>query len=199
MRVISWNILRLVGATPSDLAALVEDQQPDFLLLQEATVGTDGLPSLIGGHYWRQPMPNRTHGLAVWSRNSLPEPTVLPLPFDPNSRTGDRRIAAALQWDDLALVNVHLAHGPFLLRRQLRHIAGSVAGRAAIVGDTNAVGPTSLAGFQDIGPRRRTHMAKGILPVRIDRCLARGIACRHSAVLDRGRSDHHPILLELDC
>jgi hypothetical protein len=90
--------------------------------------------------------------------------------------------------DDLSLVNVHLTHGQLLLRRQLRHIADGVVGRVAIVGDTNAVGSTSLAGFQDIGPRKRTHLTKGIVPVRIDRCLARGIACSCAAVPDRGRA-----------
>ena len=199
MRVISWNVLRLVGATATDLAALVDGQRPDFLLLQEATADIDGLRSLIGGHYWRRAMPDRIHGLGFWSPRPFPEPTVLLLPFDPSSRSGDRRIAAALQLDDVTLVNVHLAHGQFLLRRQLRHIAEDAVGRVAIVGDTNAVGLMSLDGFRDVGPRKRTHMTKGILPVRIDRCLTRGIACSRAAVLDRGRSDHHPILMDLDC
>jgi len=198
MRLISWNLLRQAGATAEDLAGLVEDRQPDLLLLQEATVEIDRLPSLIGGSYWRRSMPNRAHGLAFWSPRPLPEPMVLPLPFDPQSRTGDRRIAAVLRFGDASLANVHLAHDQLLVRRQLRHIAEATIGRIAIVGDMNAVGPTSLAGFEDVGPRKRTHLVKGILPVRIDRCLTRGISCPRSAVLDRGRSDHHPILLELD-
>jgi endonuclease/exonuclease/phosphatase (EEP) superfamily protein YafD len=199
MRVISWNVLRLIEATAMDLAALIDSQRPDLLLLQEATADIDRLPSLIGGHYWRRSMPNRIHGLAFWSPRRNPEPTVISLPFDPLSRSGDQRIAAALQVNDASLANVHLAHGQFLLRKQLRHIADNVVGRVAIVGDMNAIGSTSLTGFRDIGPQKRTHMTKGILPVRIDRCLARGIACSRAAVLDRGRSDHHPILVDLDC
>jgi len=199
MRVISWNVLRRVGATAEDLAALIGNRQPDILLLQEATADIDRVTSLIGGHYWRQSMPNRNHGLAVWRPKPFAAPTVMELPFDPQSRSGDRRIAVALQFGDMHLVNVHLAHGQRLLRTQLRYIADSVVGRVAIVGDMNAVGSTSLAGFDDVGPRKRTHMAKGILPVRIDRCLVRGITCGRAAVLDRGRSDHHPILIDLDC
>jgi len=197
MRLISWNVLRQAGATAEDLAGLVDDQQPDLLLLQEATVDLDRVQSLIGGYYWRRSMPNRAHGLAFWCPRPFPEPTVLPLPFDPLSRSGDRRIAAVLPFGDMSLINVHLAHGQLLVRRQLRHIAEGATGRVAIVGDMNAVGPTSLAGFDDVGPRKWTHMAKGILPVRIDRCLTRGISCGRAAVLARGRSDHHPILLEL--
>ena len=199
MRVISWNVLRRIGATAEDLATIVHNRQPDILLLQEATTDIDRVTSLIGGSYWRQSMPNRNHGLAVWSPKPFAAPTVMELPFDPQSRSGDRRIAVALQFGDMHLVNVHLAHGQRLLRTQLRYIADSVVGRVAIVGDMNAVGPTSLAGFDDVGPRKRTHMAKGILPVRIDRCLVRGITCSRAAVLDRGRSDHHPILIDLDC
>ena len=194
MRVISWNVLRTIGATAEELADLIDVQHPDLLLLQEATADIDRLPTLVDGHYWRQPLPNRIHGLALWSPSPFPAPAVLELPFDPRSRSGDRRIAAVLTLEDMSVANVHLAHGQRLLRRQLRYIADSLVGPAAIVGDMNAVGPTSLAGFDDVGPRKRTHLTKGVLPVRLDR----GIACTLATVLDRGRSDHHPILIDLD-
>lgn len=198
MRVISWNVLRRVGATPEEIAALVDVQRPDLLLLQEAVADIDRLPTLVGGHYWRQSMPGRIHGLAIWSPVPFPAPAVLELPHDPKSRSGDRRIAAVLSLDKVSVANIHLTHGQRLLRRQLRYIADNVVGPLAIVGDTNAVGPTSLAGFRDVGPRKHTHLTKGILPVRLDRCLARGIICGRATVLDRGRSDHRPILVDLD-
>jgi endonuclease/exonuclease/phosphatase (EEP) superfamily protein YafD len=197
MRLVSWNVLRQDGATVEDIAALVAMQRPDLLLLQEATEAIDPLATVIGGHYWRRSMPDRTHGLALWCVRPFAEPTVLTLPFDPRSRTGDRRIAAVLQLDDMAVINVHLTHGQFLLRRQLQHIADSVTGPALILGDMNAIGPTAPRGFADVGPRGRTHMMKGILPVRIDRALVRGIACERTAVLARGRSDHHAILVDI--
>ena len=35
------------------------------------------------------------------------------------------------------------------------------------------------------------------LPARLDRCLARGVNTLDAAVLERGASDHHPIVLDL--
>lgn len=198
MRLVSWNVLRRVGATPEVIAALIDVQRPDLLLLQEAVADIDRLQKLIGGYYWRQSMPNRVHGLAIWSPAPFPAPTVLELPYDPKSRSGDRRIAAVLSLDEMSVANIHLTHGQRLLRRQLRHIADNVVGPLAIAGDTNAVGPTLLKGFRDVGPRRHTHLTKGILPVRLDRCLVRGIACTLATALDRGRSDHRPILVDLE-
>jgi endonuclease/exonuclease/phosphatase family metal-dependent hydrolase len=97
----------------------------------------------------------------------------------------------------ISFANVHLSHGQFLNRWQLLHIAGALDGPAAIIGDFNAVGPTVLQGFRDIGPRRRTHRASNIVNLRLDRCLARDIRLAGATVLDRGASDHHPIVLDL--
>ena len=68
MKVISWNLLRLTGATVGDLAALIEREEPDLLLLQEATVEVETLPALAGGHLRRAPLPGRIYGLAAWTR-----------------------------------------------------------------------------------------------------------------------------------
>ncbi|HLY91238.1 MAG TPA: hypothetical protein VKQ27_19795 [Acetobacteraceae bacterium] len=138
-------------------------------------------------------MLHRIHGLGIWSPAH-----VLDLPFNPNSRTRDRRFAAILRLAGVTIVNVHLAHGQALLRRQLRHVAAHLTGAAVIIGDMNVVGPVRLPSFPDVGPRGTTHFAKGILPFRLDRCLARGLMSTGSAILDRGRSDHWPILVELD-
>ena len=67
----------------------------------------------------------------------------------------------------------------------------------AIIGDFNAVGPVGLQGFRDIGPRARTHRAGNIIALRLDRCIARGLECRASEVLDKGPSDHHPMVLDM--
>ena len=54
-----------------------------------------------------------------------------------------------------------------------------------------------LPGFHDVGPRRATHMMADMVPVRLDRCLVRGLVCTECAVLPRGRSDHRPIMVRL--
>jgi len=70
-------------------------------------------------------------------------------------------------------------------------------GPAAIIGDFNAVGPVGFQGFSDIGPRMRTHRAGNIIALRLDRCIARGLVCSASEVLDKGPSDHHPMVLNM--
>ena len=89
--------------------------------------------------------------------------------------------------------------GSSLNRWQLLHIAGQFESPAAIIGDfLNALGPTKVPYFKDIGPRESTHKASDIVSLRLDRCLGRGQALSiESKVLSRGPSDHHPILLDL--
>jgi hypothetical protein len=70
-------------------------------------------------------------------------------------------------------------------------------GPAAIIGDFNAVGPVGLQGFSDIGPRQKTHRAANLVALRLDRCIARGLVCQASEVLDKGPSDHHPMVLDM--
>ena len=96
-----------------------------------------------------------------------------------------------------AALLVHLSHGQFLNRFQLRHIMEQMSGPAAIIGDFNAVGPVGFQGFSDIGPRRRTHRAGNIIALRLDRCIARWLECSASEVLDKGPSDHHPMVLDM--
>ena len=89
------------------------------------------------------------------------------------------------------------SHGQFLNRWQLLHIANVLDGPAAVVGDYNAIGPIKLAGFEDIGPRQPTHSPNNTISLRLHRCMARGLRCSYAKVLARGRSDHHPIRLDL--
>ena len=197
MKVISWNLLRLTGAAVEDVAALVERERPDLLLIQEATEEMETLPRLVGGYFHWEPLPARIHGLAAWSPHPLPPPQSLPLPISRMPGRVPRRMAQLIRIGDITVANVHLSHGQLLNRRQLLRIAHTLDGPAAVIGDYNAVGPTALPGFRDVGPREPTHIARNVLPFRLDRCLVRGLHCAEARALDRGRSDHRPIALEL--
>ena len=197
MKVISWNLLRLVGAAVEDVAALVGREKPDLLLMQEATRVMQTLPNLVGGHFHWEPSPRRIHGLACWSPHPLPPPAVLPLPVSPMPGRVPPRVAQIVRIGDVTFANVHLSHGQLLNRWQLVRIARELEGPAAVIGDYNAVGPVFLEDFRDIGPKKPTHHAGRVVPVRLDRCLGRGLRCVASRTLERGRSDHRPILLEL--
>ena len=81
LRVISWNLLRRVGAGAEDVARLVQTHRPDLLLLQECTEDIACLPSLVGGHFFRHPMQARIYGLAAWSPHPFPPSTAIRLPY----------------------------------------------------------------------------------------------------------------------
>ena len=203
MRVLSWNLLKTDGAGVSDVARLVERHRPDLLLLQEATEGIDALAGLLGGHFAREAMPGRNHGPAAWSPLPFEASTValpcadrLDLPA-PIFRAVLPRLALVVRQGALQVANVHLDHGQRANRRQLRHLQDHLLRLDMVVGDFNALGPTRLAGFRDVGPRHTTHRAYGLVPVRLDRCLVRGLRCTAATALGFGRSDHRPILIEL--
>jgi endonuclease/exonuclease/phosphatase family metal-dependent hydrolase len=197
LRVLSWNLLRRVGAGVDDVARLVKSHRPDLLFLQEATEDIAALPTLVGGHFFRHAMDRRIYGLAAWSPHPFPQTTALRLPASVLPGRVPPRHAQLVRFRGINFANVHLSHGQFLNRWQLLHIASALEGPAAIIGDFNAVGPTAMPGFRDIGPRRRTHRSANIVNLRLDRCLARDIAALNSHVLERGASDHHPIVLDL--
>jgi endonuclease/exonuclease/phosphatase (EEP) superfamily protein YafD len=193
-KIISWNLLRITGASLDDIVSLIGREKPDLLLMQEATHHVEALPSRIGGSFARAPLPGRIHGLAMWSPAPWAHPpVVVPLP----SGTMVERVCQVLDLGDFAVANAHLSHGQVLNRRQLRHIAKALPTHAAVLGDYNLVGPCLLPGFREVGPRRFTHRMADILPLRLDRCLVRGLVCRGSEVLPRERSDHHPIVVHL--
>ena len=198
MRVISWNLLRRIGAAVNDVAALIERHHPDLLLMQEATEEVAVLPGIVGGYLFREHFPSRIYGLAAWSRHPMMPPYALTLPVSTMPGRVPPRLAQILCLGDVTFANVHLSHGQFLNRWQLTRITRSLKGPAAVVGDYNAVGPIKLSGFKDVGPRKRTHIASNIIPFRLDRCMARGLHCTDARVLDRGPSDHHPIVLDLN-
>lgn len=194
MKIISWNLWRRKGAGAGDVAELIAREAPDVVLMQEATAEIDALPELVGGHYVRTPLPGRIHGLASWSRR--------PFAFPPRRLwlppgTLIRRVCQLVPLEGVVLANVHLSHGQVLNRRQLRRIAEALPERAAVLGDFNLIGPAWLPGFADVGPRAPTHRAGDVVPLRIDRCLVRGLACVESYILPRGASDHCPIVVRL--
>jgi endonuclease/exonuclease/phosphatase (EEP) superfamily protein YafD len=200
LRVISWNLLRRTGAAVTDVVALIKAHQPDLLFMQEATEEIEALSPAVGGHLFRQHLQKRMHGLAAWSKHACLRPQALSLPVSRLPGRMPPRIAQILTVGGVTFANVHLSHGQFLNRRQLTSIAlalEGLGGPAVIIGDYNAVGPTKLSGFRDIGPRERTHLATNILPFRLDRCMARGLECIAARALHRGPSDHHPILITL--
>jgi endonuclease/exonuclease/phosphatase (EEP) superfamily protein YafD len=199
LKIISWNLLRLVGADVGDVAALIARHRPDLLLMQEATRDVTALPELVGGHFFHEPLDGRVYGLAAWSPHPLSPPTALPLPVSTMPGRVPPRVAQIIAFGGMTFANVHLSHGQLLNRLQLIRIARALHGPSAIVGDYNAVGPIKLERFRDVGPREPTHRPGTVLSFRLDRCMVRGVRCVGRAVLDRGPSDHRPIVLELDC
>lgn len=196
-QVASWNLLRRVGAGAQDVANLIHAHRPDLLLLQEATEEIARLPDLVGGHFFRHPMQKRIYGLAAWSPHPFPLTSALRLPASVLPGRVPPRIAQIVKFQGISFANVHLSHGQFLNRFQLQHIAYALDGPAVIMGDFNAIGPIIMPEFRDVGPRQRTHRASNIVALRLDRCITREVDCLHARVLERGPSDHHPILLEL--
>lgn len=193
-KIVSWNLLRRTGAAVDCLVALIEQERPDFLLMQEATKEIAALTKRVGGVYaWAQ-LPGRIHGPAMWSPTPWPNPPeIVTLP--PGVLID--RVCQVLDTGEFGVANVHLSHGQVLNRRQLRRIESHLPPRAAVLGDYNIVGPALLPGFRDVGPRRPTHAMVDVLPLRLDRCLVRGLVCHERMVLPRGLSDHHPIVVHL--
>lgn len=193
-RIVSWNLLRRTGASLNDVVEVATRYRPDIFLMQEATDEIDTLPNVLLGYYARLPLPGRIHGTACWSRFPFARPPVsclLP------SGLIVRRTALMVDFGSFSVANVHLSHGQILNRRQLRRIAAMLRPRALVMGDFNLVGPTMVPGFQDVGPREATHRMADFLPIRLDRCLVRGMNPADTEVLPNLSSDHHPILVDL--
>jgi len=194
IKLISWNLLRLTGASLDDVVRLIRREHPDLLLMQEVTQEMDGLTRRVGGQFQRDLLPGRVHGLGVWSPAPLPNwPLVLKL----QSGAMFNRVCQIIDLGSITIANVHLSHGQILNRRQLRRIATVLPYRAAVLGDYNLIGPALLPGFRDVGPREHTHVAGDMVPLRIDRCLIRGVACLEARALLREASDHRPIVVSL--
>jgi endonuclease/exonuclease/phosphatase family metal-dependent hydrolase len=190
MKIVSWNLLHSIGATLDEIEHLVERETPDLLLMQEATEAVDHLPARIGGHYARNPLPGRLHGLAAWCPLPFAR-TPHPIPLQPGIFV--ERVSQIVSLDHFSVANVHLSHGQLMNRRQLRLIAGHLPPRAMIIGDCNMVGPALLPGFRDVGARGPTHALGDILPLRLDRCFIRNLNRVRAEILGTTGSDHRPI------
>ena len=198
MKIVSWNLYYKSGATLEHVSTIIEQEQPDILLMQEATPGIDDIISKAGGDYSRQAWHGKSYGLAAWVAKGQIDSGLMPLPRSPVPSIFPRRAAQVLDMGSFRIVNVHLSHGQVLNRRQLATIAKNVPGPLAIMGDFNIFGPAKIRGLRDVGPRYSTHRVQKVVPLRLDRCLVRELGCRDSKVLEQGRSDHRPIMLELD-
>ena len=198
MKIVSWNLLYRQGAAAADIARIIERQRPDLFLMQEATEGIDVLPSHAGGHLHKLPWEGKSYALGAWVPEGTLQTASLELPFSRVPGKFPPRVAQVLTFAKFTIVNVHLSHGQLLNRRQLRKVAKSIAGPLAIIGDFNTLGPIVMRGFEDVGPRRSTHRATKVMPFRLDRCLVRDLKCTDTRVLERGRSDHHPIVLHIN-
>jgi hypothetical protein len=120
IKIVSWNLLRLTGASLGDVVRLIHRERPDLLLMQEATTAMDGLVAKVGGQYLRSPLPGRIHGVAAWTPVPLARvPGVLTL--QPGAMFD--RVCQIIDLGDFAVANVHQSHGQELNRRQLRRIA----------------------------------------------------------------------------
>ena len=197
VKVVSWNLLHRSGAVVDDIARIIEEEQPDLFLMQEATGSIDALPTLAEGHYARQPWPGRRHGLAAWCRRQLQDFGPLQLPASALPGRFPPRFAQLVRFNEITFANVHLSHGQVLNRLQLREISRSTEGPTAIIGDYNTLGPIRLRQFSDVGPKASTHRAQEIVPFRLDRCMTRELKRVSAKALRRGRSDHRPIVIEL--
>jgi endonuclease/exonuclease/phosphatase (EEP) superfamily protein YafD len=197
MRILSWNVLRRVGATPHDVAQLITQHSPDIALLQEVGQSFTSLPSIVGGGYEARPFLNRKDGLGAWFRFPVDAVECVKLPQEAESRRKAQRIAMIIRIANRTVVNLHLSHDQMLLRRQFALVAEQIHGPAAIVGDFNVVGPLRRRDWCDVGPRTVTHFAKGFLPFRLDRCLTRDWPAIKNQTLCRGASDHRPIIVDL--
>ena len=73
-KIVSWNLLRRVGANVAGIATLIEREQPDLVLMQEATKDIEALQAKVGGHYaWAQ-MPDASTASRSGARRPSPRP-----------------------------------------------------------------------------------------------------------------------------
>ena len=198
LRVLSWNVLRRCGATPGEVAAWVHAEAVDLVLLQEADDTFRSLSALLGGEYQGRAFDGGPDGLGAWSRAGLQDVRWLDLEMPDNGpKMRRKRRAMVITANGTKVANVHLSHGQMLARRQFAQAAGAIGEQGAVVGDYNMVGPVWVDGWMDAGPSTWTHLAKGLVPLRLDRCLVRGMQCDAPRALRRGSSDHRPIVFDL--
>ena len=162
--------------------------------MQETTDRIDTLPDRVGGHYARDPLPGRIYGLATWSREPLLDPPSI-LELQPGFILGTH--CRSSRWTASRSRTSICRPAQVLNRRQLAHRCQALPARAAVLGDCNLIRPPVVPGFRDVRPRQGTHAFGGMVSVRLDRCLVRGLNCDRADVLVWGSSDHRPIAVQL--
>ena len=195
VKVISWNLLRLTGAAVEDVAALVRCEQPDLLLMQEATDTMDASPLLVGGYSGASPPPSEFTGSrhGALSRSRIIRSCRYPFLADAGyGYPRGSRNCSGLGMSPMP-TSIYRMGSCSIACSYCRSLPLLKALRP-VIGDHDAVGPTQLkAGFRDVGPREPTLVARNIVPFRLDRCLVRGLRCAAARTLARGPSDHCPV------
>lgn len=197
-RILTWNLLHKDGASLEEIQYLLDYTQADILLMQEARSFTANLLKEKEGMFHRLALKYYRHGTACWSRFPfIDSPYQQPLPSGSLVQRHAQILNFSLDHKVLSLANVHLSHRQWLNRKQLRATGQKLGKHAAIIGDFNMVGPSLLKEFQDTGPYQATHKMLNFLPLRLDRCLIKGLIKEEAKIFPRFGSDHHPILLKL--
>jgi exonuclease III len=141
LRVVSWNLLRRVGAGAEDVARLVKSHHPDLLLLQECTEDIVALPSLVGGHFFRHPMQSRIYGLAAWSPHPFPQSTEIRLPYSILPGRVPPRLAQIVAFRGITIANCSasevLARGPSDHHPMMLDMKVDAAFRTPTIEDSN--------------------------------------------------------------
>ncbi|QCE33710.1 endonuclease/exonuclease/phosphatase family protein [Acetobacteraceae bacterium] len=198
IRILSWNLLHKKGASVDDIYNVIERINPDVLTLQEARLNIEEIQNKLGGFFIRTALPGREHGLACWSKLSPISP---PISCTLPAGIIVKRTALILKFESaigpISIANVHLSHGQLLNRRQLRTIAPYLGNPGVIIGDFNLIGRINLKGFKEVGPHIPTHRMLNHFPLRLDRCLVKGLQSIQVGRLPKLGSDHHPIMIDL--
>ncbi|QCE35613.1 endonuclease/exonuclease/phosphatase family protein [Acetobacteraceae bacterium] len=198
IRVLSWNLLHKKGASVEDIYNIIERIHPDIITFQEARINIEEIHKKLGGFFTRTALPGREHGLACWSRyETLSPPVSCILPSGIIVERTALILKIKTNFGPFSIANVHLSHGQLLNRRQLRVISPQIESPCMIIGDFNLIGPVLLKGFKEVGPQIPTHRMLNHFPLRLDRCLVKGLNCIQAGRLPQLGSDHHPIMIDL--
>ena len=192
MKIASWNLLHRSGGVVDRVSSFLEDVKPDLLLMQEATESVVRLSDRMSGSVYYHPWPGKSFGMAIWTKQEIEQQAPISLPYSTLPGSFPVRSAQIVKLKNTTITNVHLSHGQILNRRQLLKIARNTAGSTVIMGDFNAVGPTILKDFRDVGPRAPTHVAQSVLPFRLDRCLVRSLDCTDTEIHGWVDKSGHP-------
>ena len=126
LRILSWNVARATGSRLDAVAAVVREEAPDLLLLQEAVDDALRLPRLLGGDVRFEPAFRiaaakratgvAAEGMALWSPTRLDGVGGMNLGGWPWPR-----VALWCRLGGLTVCNLHLSHLPRQQRRPARH------------------------------------------------------------------------------